>query len=354
MFWHHVEFAEHEWSVSAKLFAGLVFNPFSVVNEREDSLFLWFLHRVTGNPSLHPQCWSAIPEYVGELGRNDWRLHVDNWRIAVECKFGDGIDPHEDCLKYLQDLQGNRRRVVVVATDSEFSALTSDCLKNSFHGIPTLKNFMAREDIALLTWAELIEEICSRLPEDASQTVREWASTAERADTKLIPDKRMSGKVYAECIISGKEARIPITHSKDARSMRRPTSDLSSVCKKRKAPDWVREYLEAVNDECGKAGLIFESKCSGWINIRRKRDSHSVTLFPWHEGVAILITHPPDPEKAAKAGFRSLAQLVVSEEVPKKKQWFPKVRTQGFEMTAPDQLSRDAFVTKTLCAVDTL
>ena len=133
MFWNDTDMVEEEWSLSAKLFAGLVFNPFSLTNTCDDPLISWFLVRITGDPSLHATSWSAKPEYAGTLGRNDWRLHVGEWQIAVECKFGDGIDIHKDCLIYLEGLCRTHRRVVVVASVSELSELTQDCLKPTKH-----------------------------------------------------------------------------------------------------------------------------------------------------------------------------------------------------------------------------
>ena len=38
MFWNDKDMVEEEWSLSAKLFAGLVFNPFSVTNTCNDPL----------------------------------------------------------------------------------------------------------------------------------------------------------------------------------------------------------------------------------------------------------------------------------------------------------------------------
>ena len=127
MFWFDDILKEEEWSLSAKLLAGLVFNPFSTVNTIDNSLFAWFLSRITRGKRLSSSVWIAKPEYAGEFGRNDWRLHVEDWQIAVECKFGDGIDIKKDCLQYFKGLRGEKRCVVVIASVSEFSELTRIC-----------------------------------------------------------------------------------------------------------------------------------------------------------------------------------------------------------------------------------
>ncbi|MBN2034588.1 MAG: hypothetical protein JW836_15045 [Deltaproteobacteria bacterium] len=265
MFWCDKDFMEEEWSLSAKLFAGLVFNPFSSVNDASDPLFNWFCNRVIGTelPSLHG--WKAKPEYVGGLGRNDWRLQVGTYQIAVECKFGDGIDPYGDCLKYLQGIDPSYGRVVIVASVSEFSELTTVCMDETDQ-VLRLKEHLRGKTVTFLGWHEIVEAALRRLPtEDAKEIMKNWAYKVNRRSLLLMPKDPITGDQAAALILQSKIANIPITHRLDARGDRRSTATIEEVCNKRNAPDWVWNFMASAQRACSKGNLVFESKRAGWV-----------------------------------------------------------------------------------------
>jgi len=350
MFWFDEVLKEEEWSLSAKLFAGLVFNPFSLVNAGEDSLFAWFWKRITGSVPSILAGWRAKPEYSGKLGRNDWRLHVDNWEIAVECKFGDGIDIYKDCLQYLDGLPPNYRRIVVVATVSEFSELTKSC-KNDAEWAPVLIDELKNGSIVLIAWHEIVEAAIKCLPVEDAKLLRVWADKVTRNSLLLMPKKRVSGFQIASMILEGKVSKIPIVHKPDARGKRGSTATLQEVCIKRNAPNWVRHYLETVEQTCLKKNLVFESKHSGWVNIRKNK-SHSVTLFPLNDGVAILISHPTDAQRFSD--YSRLEELEIHNIVPDNKNWFPRDRTIGITFRGSKSCKKQHFVDEIIKVLDRL
>jgi hypothetical protein len=325
MFWFDEILKEEEWSLSAKLFSGLVFNPFSIVNNIDNSLFVWFWKRITGENKLSSQIWRARPEYIGKFGRNDWRLHIENWEIAIECKFGDGIDIKKDCLQYLKALGGEKRCVVVIASVSEFSELTRCC--TIFNEITDdLKHKIKEGEVVLVAWHEILEAAMERLPPEKNQILRAWANKVKRNSLLLMPEKRLSGKQTESLIIEGKSADIPITHRTDARGDRKPTSTLEKVCNKRDAPDWVRACIEEVYQMCVNSKFVFEVKKS-WINVRVKQTSRSLTLFPYCNGLALLISHPDDIKRFP--AYSHLDKLGLQDIVPINENWFPRARTIG-------------------------
>ena len=352
MFWCDKDFMEEEWSLSAKLFAGLVFNPFSSVNDASDPLFTWFCNRVIGTelPSLHG--WKAKPEYVGGLGRNDWRLQVGTYQIAVECKFGDGIDPYMDCLKYLQGIDPSYGRVVIVASVSEFSELTGVCAKAPEHAA-ALKANLKTKKVFFLTWHEIIEAASSRLPAGDAEVLKSWANTVSRGSLLLIPKEheRVPGGRFAKYILEDQSASIPITHRTDARGDWRSTSTLQKVCRKRNAPEWVCSYMEAADLACSKGDLKIEYVKSGWVDVRKGK-SRSVTLFPWEKGVAILITHPADGRHFP--GYSRLEALGLQGVVPDRTNWFPQDRTIGLAFTRVGKNGVNYFVAEILRALTLL
>lgn len=331
MFWHHDDFVEEEWSVSAKVFAGLVFNPFSVVNMREDSLFLWFLHHATRELSLSPPCWSAMTEYRGSLGRNDWRLHVDNWRIAVECKFGDGIDPFDDCLQYLEG-SSNHHRVVVVASVSELSELTDTC-RASGDEILALKRSIAAGDVRLTAWPEIIDAAIDRLASEQSEILKNWANGTVKNRLELMPSTRISGEEAATLIAQGQSAGISYTH--ESAWKEGPDVAWRAVYSKRNPPAWVRRCLEtAWRAFSERPELKLKRVPSGWADIKRKSLSYSVTLFPWESGLAVIISHP---RKASSEypSFKRLVDLEADGVVPSNKRHFPRDIALGVELLSP-------------------
>ena len=352
MFWCDRDFMEEEWSLSAKLFAGLVLNPFSSVNDGRSSLINWFCNRVIGSELLDLHGWRAKPEYVGELGRNDWRLQVGKYQVAVECKFGDGIDIYGDCLKYLQGLDPTYRRVVVVASVSEFSELTEICVKAP-EQFATLKTNLKAKDVVLLAWHEIVEAAIERLPtEGAKKILKDWADNVNRESLRLMPQERLSGDDAAKLILQGRTAGIPITHRTDARGESRPTSTLGEVCKKRNAPEWVCRYMAAVESACSKGNSVFVSKKAGWVDVKKGIKGRSVTLFPWEKGVAILISHPPAGRQFP--GYFHLEQLGLHEIVPDSRNWFPRDRTIGLAFTTVKEGDEQHFVEEIMKALSRL
>ena len=348
MFWFDEDLMEEEWSLSAKLFAGLVFNPFSHANTGIDSLFAWFWSRITGKELPNSSGWRAKPEYSGKLGRNDWRLHVDNWEIAVECKFGDGIDIFKDCLQYIDDLRLDYRRVVVVASVSEFSELTKSCI-NDTEQTPTLIEELKNDNIVLIAWHEIVEAAICRLPTEDAKMLRVWADKVKRNLLPLMPEKRISGDQIASMILEGKIANIPILHRPDGRGRRISTATLEEVCNKRDAPNWVRRCMEGAEQTCLEENLLFEMKRSGWVNIRKKKKSHSVTLFPWRTGVAILISHPTNAQRFPD--YSRLEKLELHDLVPDNKNWFPRDRTIGITFRYNKSCKKQHFVDEIIKAL---
>lgn len=342
MFWFDSDFVEEEWSLSAKLFAGLVFNPFSVVNTGHSSLFRWFYKQVTGDKLADSAGWRAKPEYMGLLGRNDWRLHIGKWQIAVECKFGDGIDIYGDCLKYLEGMEPDCRRVLVVASVSEFSELTTFCMDETEQVLRLKKNLRGKT-VIFLGWHEIVEAAVSRLPtEGAKEILKNWAYKVNRKSLLLMPKDPITGDQAAALILQGKIASIPITHRFDARGDRRPTANIEEVCNKRKAPDWVWNFMAEAQRACSKSNLVFESKRAGWVNVRRTSKSRSVTLFPWENGVAILISHPINVHQFPS--YSSLELIGLQGIVPDKEDWFPRDRTIGIVFRSPMEHDKQRFV----------
>jgi hypothetical protein len=121
---------------------------------------------------------------------------------------------------------------------------------------------------------------------------------------------------------------------------------------KRDAPDWVRHYIEAVEQICLEKNLVFELKRSGWINIRKKKKSHSVTLFPWRSGVAILISHPTDAQRFPD--YSSLDEIELHDIVPDNKNWFPRNRTIGITFRGDKSCKKQHFVNETIRVLDHL
>jgi hypothetical protein len=69
------------------------------------------------------------------------------------------------------------------------------------------------------------------------------------------------------------------------------------------------------------------------MNICKK--TSKLTLFPWSDGIALLITHP-DPGRKQPAGLKPLTELEVNAHVPDRPaQWFPRDRTIGVEFRHP-------------------
>jgi hypothetical protein len=314
-------------------------------------LFAWFWGRITETKLPDSAGWRAKPEYSGKLGRNDWRLHVDNWEIAVECKFGDGIDIYKDCIQYIDGLPPNYRRIVVVATVSEFSELTKSC-KNHAEWTPILMDELKNGSIVLIAWHEIVEAAIKCLPVEDAKLLRVWAEKVKRGLLLLMPKQRISGIQIASMIIEGKVSNIPIVHRPDARGTRVSTATLIEVCMKRDAPDWVRHYIEAVEQICLEKNLVFELKRSGWINIRKKKKSHSVTLFPWRSGVAILISHPTDAQRFPD--YSSLDEIELHDIVPDNKNWFPRNRTIGITFRGDKSCKKQHFVNETIRVLDHL
>lgn len=348
MFWHHDDFVEEEWSISAKVFAGLVFNPFSVVNKREDSLFLWFLHRATGDLSLKPRCWSATTEYRGLAGRNDWRLHADKWRIAVECKFGDGIDPFKDCLQYLED-SSTHHRVALVASVSELAELTDICRTTNDKALE-LKRSIEVGNSRLLAWPDIIDAAIDRFDsEEDAAILKAWADGAVKDDLKLMPDTRISGKEFEELINQERSAGIPYTHDPSWQEGKDKPWDI--VYSVNNPPDWVRRCLEAAWLEFSdRRELKLKRVLSGWADIKRKSLNYSVTLFPWQGGVAIIISHPRKSKEYP--GFSRLVELTVDGAVPTNKRHFPRDRALGVEFLDP--IAEQEFVSRVSEAVSLL
>jgi hypothetical protein len=326
MFWFDDILKEEEWSLSAKLFAGLVFNPFSTVNTIDNSLFAWFLSRITKGNRLNPSVWIAKPEYASKFGRNDWRLHVENWQIAVECKFGDGIDINKDCLQYFEDLRGENRCVVVIASVSEFSELTRKCEKSS-ETVEDLKQRIQKKEVVFITWHEIVDAAIDSLPEEQSKILKVWSEKVKRNSLLLMPKKRISGNQIESLILEGKAADIEITHRTDARKKRESTGNLDEVLSKQGSPEWVCCYVKAVSQMCHSEKFTCLVKKSGWIDIAANKKSRSLTLFPLREGLALLISHPDDSK--IFPGYLHLDKLGLQDVVPDRKNWFPRDRTIG-------------------------
>jgi hypothetical protein len=350
MFWIDKSLSEEEWSLSAKLFAGMVFNPFSLVNTCNNTLFAWFWKKITGNELPKNIGWRAKPEYLGNLGRNDWRLHLEEWQIAIECKFGDGIDIRNDCLKYFNGLNEGFSRVALVASVSELSELTEICQKSSKQVNSLLKK-LNNNEVVLIAWHEIVDESIKRLPKIEGEILQTWAYMVKKNTLLLMPEKRISGDQIVSMIKEGKNAGIPFTHKKDARKDRRSTATLEDVCIKQNVPNWVFQYMKSVRQTCIDENLIFETKRSGWVNLRKNKKC-SLTLLPWFSGVAILISHPKDPRLFDS--FLSLKDLDLHGIVPDKEEWFPSDRTIGITYKNKESCTKEDFVTTIMNTINLL
>ena len=268
---------------------------------------------------------------------------MNKWQIAIECKFGDGIHVQKDCLQYLKGLHPDYHRVVVVASVSELSELTESCL-NAIEQTTTLKEKLKKGEVVLIAWHEIIEAAQNRLPKEKSQVLRVWADKVKRGSLQLMPEKRFSGRQIATMILERKTAGIPISHRTDGRNDRRSTATLEEVCNKQRAPEWVRSYMKATEQMCQEEQIVFESKHSGWVNIRKNSKSLSATLFPWFNGIVILISHPKKDQKFS--GYSSLETLNLSDIIPKNKNWFPRDRTVGLKFEHTETRGEEKFVNK--------
>lgn len=354
MFWLSRNFIEEEWSLSAKLLGGLVFNPFSLPNHPDRQLLKWLVERATGRELSYLPEWQAKPEYQGTLGRNDWRVQVDQATIVVECKFGDGIDPINDCLKYLERpgrSNGSGTWVLVIASVSELAELTQTA-RASGESCQPLIDAIRNRTVRLMAWHEIVEASCRCTADESVKAVlNDWAGSVARNGLRLMPENLASGPQIENMIMEGKASSIAPVHRRDARGERKPTASLKGICEATGTPEWVAQSIEDISEHCSQQGWIFEPKRGNWINIRRRKTSPSVTIIPWSSGVTFVVSHPPG-DWSSPVSLLPMSELQGCRNLPKKPQWFPQNRTIG--LGAVDSTDAGQFVRDCLMVCDAL
>ena len=333
MFWSNDALREEEWSVSAKLVGGMVLNPFSLANDREDRLVDWFVAKATADTAPRVREWCAQPEYnAGVAGRNDWRVCFDDWQIVIECKLGDGISPQKDCLGYLNGMGGDKRVVVVAGTRDELALLANECAAGA-EWAASLRTAIGEKEICLIAWHEIVQATITRVGRQAAEIISAWAERVERRGVRMMPARPISGEEFMKHILNGAHSGVHPNIGKDARGVRRSTAGkLDDVCSVRCAPAWVRELLRLTEEHFGSRHEV-ERQAKGWMNLCKAKSK--LTLFPWDGGIAVLITHP-DPRRRQPDGLKPLTELAVNAHVPERPaQWFPRDRTIGVEFRRP-------------------
>ncbi len=343
MFWLNDDFVEEEWSLSAKLLGGLVFNPFSLANHPDPHMFKWFVNRVTCQELADLTDWRAKPEYRGPIGRNDWRVQADQITIIVECKFGDGIDPETDCLQYMMPSGQSRTWMVIVASVSELAELTR-IAQGSSEPCRLLREAIQNHTVRLMAWHEIVEAFCRYITDDSVKTIlSRWAASASRNWVRVLPENTVSGIEFEDLIINGKTSNIIPVHRPDARGIRGPTSSLDEVLTGTRFPDWVAQILQRIQEQCSEKCGVFEPK-KKWVNIRRNKTSPSVTIVPWADGVTFVVSHPPKEWRPPSPPLLPMTELKGCRMLPVKESWFPQNRTVGWEIVDP--VEADLFVRK--------
>lgn len=302
------------------------------MNAGPSRLIDWFARRIgVREPG---GAWVAKPEYVGSGGRNDWRLLIDHIQIVVEAKFGDGIDVHEDCLKYLAT--GETSRLVIVASLSEYSELSQALLA----GKPVCADFkesLVTGKTKLLSWHELVSEAARRLPSEMAAILLKWGHSVQRRGLSLFPGNEISGAEIEQILLRGGQLPFAIMHTSDARSTRRSTIDFAELLRTTRTPEWACGFLREIQSWCSSHHWTFEPKARGWVNIRFE-SRPSMTLIPRDVGIILVVSHPP--RDFTSDGLVPLSELKTAHGIPMNANWFPRDRAVGLEVVRPTDLGR--------------